>query len=163
MKRHVIPLLLGLILPSMGLAQQLSPAVMATAGGQHKNEQLSLEWTLGETFIETVSLPNRIYTQGFHQPMLRVEDLPQLASPYRVRIAPNPVATILNVAIDAEEDTKFQLTLTDMTGRTFYTKSAAVQSDPIQVEMKALPAGVYLLQVATPEGQPVKTVKVVKQ
>ncbi len=163
MKRHVIPLLLGLTLPAMGFAQRLSPSVMATAGGQDKNEQLSLEWTLGESFVETVSLPNRIYTQGFHQPMLRVEDLPQLTSPYRVRIAPNPVAAILNVAIDAEEDTKFQLNLTDMTGRTFYTKSAAVQPDPIQVDMKALPAGVYLLQVATQEGQPVKTVKVVKQ
>lgn len=163
MKRYVVPLLLGLVLPGIGLAQQLSPTVMATAGGQDKNKQLSLEWTLGETFVETVSLPNHIYTQGFHQPMLRVEELPQNASPYRVRIAPNPVVAMLNVSIEAEEDAKFQLYLTDMTGRTFYNMAAQVQADPVQVDMKTLPAGVYILQVATLDGKPVKTFKVVKQ
>jgi hypothetical protein len=163
MKRHVIPLLLGLALPGIGLAQRLSPTVMATAGGQDKNKQLSLEWTLGETVVETVSLPSHIFTQGFHQPMLRVEELPGAESPYRVRIAPNPVVAVLNVSIEAEEATRFQLNLTDMTGRTFYSKATDSGPDAQQVDMKALPAGVYILQVATPQGQPVRTFKVVKQ
>ncbi|WP_026261064.1 T9SS type A sorting domain-containing protein [Spirosoma luteum] len=163
MKKHVIPLLLGLALPGIGLCQQLTPSVVANAGGYDKNQQLSLEWTLGEAFVETVTTTGRIYTQGFHQPQLRVEEMPEVASPYRVRIAPNPVVAILNVVIESEENTKLLLNLTDMTGHTYYSKSTDVQPDPIQVDMKALPSGVYILQVATPQGQPVKTVKVVKQ
>ncbi|GAA4452439.1 hypothetical protein GCM10023189_15840 [Nibrella saemangeumensis] len=163
MKKTVIPLLIGLGLPALGMAQRLMPSVVANAGGYDQNSQLALEWTLGETFVETVSRPDRIYTQGFHQPMLSVEELPQLASPYRIRISPNPVVAVLNIAIEAAEDTRFQLNLTDLTGRTLYSKPAEGRLDALQVDMKDLPAGVYILQVATPEGRPARTVKVVKQ
>ena len=74
-ERIIIPLLVGLIVPSLrlGLSQRLSPEVLAVGGGIDKNGSLSLEWTLGEAVIETVSLSDRIYTQGFHQPMLVVD------------------------------------------------------------------------------------------
>ena len=49
---------------------QITPStisVISAQGGFDKTESISLEWTLGENFVETVSLENNIFTQGFHQ------------------------------------------------------------------------------------------------
>ena len=53
-------------------AQQLSPSVIASAGGSFQSTEFSLDYTLGETFITTLSNGQNILTQGFHQPQAGV-------------------------------------------------------------------------------------------
>jgi hypothetical protein len=53
-------------------AQTLSPSVIASAGNSFSSAQFSLDYTLGETFVTTLSNESNILTQGFHQPQAGV-------------------------------------------------------------------------------------------
>lgn len=53
-------------------AQQLSPSVIASSGGSFQSAAFSLDYTLGETFVTTLSNGQNILTQGFHQPQVGV-------------------------------------------------------------------------------------------
>lgn len=48
--------------------QSLSPFVVANGGSSGKNGNISLDWTVGEPCITTLTNGNLILTQGFHQP-----------------------------------------------------------------------------------------------
>lgn len=175
MKTTMLVLFGSLALATGGTAQRLSPSVLAAGGGSARTATMSLDWTLGESVVETAKLPDRIYTQGFHQPTLQVTEQVSSANPlltvdeYLIQIAPNPVQAILNVRIKAYDgsvvdkmDEKVQLQLTDMTGKVLQVREAFLLDDPIQVNMVALPAGMYLLSVQKTAGTPIKTFKVLK-
>ncbi len=57
-----------------GYTQSISPVVIATSGDYFSTANYSISWTLGETLIETYSVPNQFLTQGFHQPQLLSND-----------------------------------------------------------------------------------------
>lgn len=149
---------------------------MATAGGYDKTSTLSLEWTLGELMVATARLPDHIYTQGFHQPALLVAEQVDLAHPlvtdsaFLIQVFPNPVEAILTVRIRKHEsaqtgrsEEKLLLNLTDILGKTLQTKEVDLLSEPAQLNMGDLPAGVYLLHVQKSMGAPIKAYKVLKR
>lgn len=175
MKKTMLVLFSSLALSSVAVAQQLTPSVLAAAGGYDRTKTISLEWTLGELVVETAKVSGRIYTQGFHQPTLQVTEQISLVNPllivdeYLVQIAPNPVQAILNVKIKAYDgssigkiDEKVQLQLTEMTGKVLQVTEAFLLDDSIQINMVALPAGMYLLSIRKAAGMPIKTFKVLK-
>jgi hypothetical protein len=53
-------------------AQQLTPSVIATSGSSFQSSEFSLDYTLGETFVATLSNGSNVLTQGFHQPQAGV-------------------------------------------------------------------------------------------
>jgi hypothetical protein len=58
---------------SAGLfAQQLSPTVISAGGGSYQSSQFAIDYTIGETFITTLTGNGYMVTQGFHQPILPV-------------------------------------------------------------------------------------------
>lgn len=154
------------------MAQRLTPSVLATAGGQHQTNTISLEWTLGEAVVETTRLPNYVYTQGFHQPTLQVTEQvnPLLTdSDYLIQVFPNPVEAILTVRIEVQEgslvsksEEKLLLNLTDLSGKSLQTKVAYLVNESAQLNMADLPAGVYVLYIQKAMGAPVKAYKVLK-
>lgn len=65
-------LILFALLSSYGLqvdAQSLSPQVIASGGNSLSGGGYTLDFTIGETIITTLSTGNSILTQGFHQPI----------------------------------------------------------------------------------------------
>ncbi|HSU51599.1 MAG TPA: hypothetical protein VLJ41_13435 [Segetibacter sp.] len=70
-KFYFIALSISISTPSF--YQQNEQSVIATAGDISKAGDISLEWTLGERAIESVSTSSSLYTQGFHQPLLEVQ------------------------------------------------------------------------------------------
>jgi hypothetical protein len=61
-------------------AQQVSPTVIASAGASFQSSEFSLDYTLGETFVTTLTGTDITLTQGFHQPAAMVV-LPGCTSP----------------------------------------------------------------------------------
>jgi len=49
-------------------SQSISRKVIASAGGYYSGTDLNINYTIGETLINTLSVPNTIITQGFQQP-----------------------------------------------------------------------------------------------
>ena len=55
MRKNTLLLLLGICIAGFARSQQLTQSVIAPSGGISKAEGISLEWTLGETAIESLT------------------------------------------------------------------------------------------------------------
>lgn len=152
-------------------SQQLSHSVIATQGGISKAAGISLEWTLGETMTESLSTSNRLYTQGFHQPIVVVKKavLPpgQQATSNSVKenlvsVLPNPVRTTLTVSFSNFIPSGCTFSLIDMSGKRQQTLPFALKGNSLQLDMNANPSGLYLLEIKSADGKLLHTFKVIK-
>jgi hypothetical protein len=165
MTKNLFLLLSGLFIVSLVQSQQLSPSVLAADGGINKAAGISLEWTLGEITTESLSTTDRLYTQGFHQPVLFAKNFPAADQPvtgYVITVAPNPVLSILRASIASPKDEKILLTLIDFTGRKFPVQSANGKFSTVNVNMSGMIAGIYLLEIRNASGKLIKTFKIIK-
>jgi hypothetical protein len=80
--------------------QRFEPEVIANDGGNNILGDMQVEWTLGETAIESVTNKDRLYTQGFHQPLIVLSRKNEIVIEDDIKItaAPNPVEHILTVS-----------------------------------------------------------------
>jgi len=151
-----------LILPAA--AQTLSPTVMGSKGGNDKTETLSLEWTLGELQVNTLSYTNGIQTEGFHQSALKVVKVEsKTSSPsLNITVSPNPVRSILNVKIQSDVDSKLSLKLLDANGKVIYSSVANSLKDSKELDLSNLTSGSYLLNISNGSGSIYQTYKIAK-
>ena len=165
MKRTRLLLAGALCLSLESMAQQLSPSVLAVSGGTARTPTMVLDWTVGESVVETVTASDRLYTQGFHQPLLLVSEQPNLADAdagYKFTVAPNPVVSSLRIDITAPESGQLQLLLTDLRGRQYNLPVVPANTPSTQIDMTAYPAGTYLLRIGKANGPLLKSYKIVK-
>ena len=176
MRKNTLLLLLGICISGFARSQQLSPSVIASDGGINKAAGISLEWTLGEPTIESLSTTDRLYTQGFHQPLLQVKvnAVPVakvtpgpiaeaiLTASYKITVAPNPVQSILLVNIASLKTEKLNLSLVDIVGRQIMVQAFNGKSNTIQVDMSRLQSGSYLLELRNVGGQLIKSFEIIK-
>ncbi|MDB5242070.1 MAG: hypothetical protein JWP57_2695 [Spirosoma sp.] len=165
MKITILVLFGSLTLATGGMAQRLSPSVLAAGGGSARTATMSLDWTLGEAVAGTGRTDGQLYTQGFHQPLLQISELQNLTSldaEYRFTVVPNPVVAWLGVTISTPEPMPLYLTMADLTGRRYNLPVIPPNTSSTQIDMTAYPAGTYLLRIARDGGIPLKTYKIVK-
>lgn len=138
------------------------PSVIGAAGGSHTREQISLEWTVGESFVEGLAHGNRWYTQGFHQPLLYVSPFGSKEPAYALRIFPNPAHDILNLSfqIPAREDLNVELV--DVTGRRILRQDIPPMTKEWKLALHAVPEGIYLLSVINQKGYRTDSFKIIK-
>jgi hypothetical protein len=138
--------------------------VIGSAGTVSSTNEITLEWTLGESFVATNKLGNAWYTQGFHQPVLfvRSESKEMNHEHYRVRIYPNPVLELLNVEVRSGFLDPILIKLIDVTGRVVLTQKASGGHQDLQLRLNHLPDGMYLLSMVGKEGILIKSYKVIK-
>ncbi len=165
MKKNYFLLISTCGILSVCQAQTLTPTVVSPGGGIDKTETVQVEWTVGESAIATISTVDNIYTEGFHQPALRVvaeaAANASLSSLYEINVAPNPVASILTVSIRSEESGKVFLSLSDLNGKKLsVAETAAVGSK--EIDMTALAAGLYILHVYDHDENLIKSYKISK-
>lgn len=92
--------LFALLFARMMAAQNLSPTVVNASGGVIQNGFHSLEWSLGELVVSTLTSPANILTQGFLQPTANTVGTNDLFDESRFTVFPNPVSDWLNVQTD---------------------------------------------------------------
>ena len=169
MRKNMLLLLLGICIAGFVRSQQLSPSIIASDGGISKAAGISLEWTLGELTVESLSTTDRLYTQGFHQPLLVVKNLPvakvkevKLVAAYKITVAPNPVQSLLLVNINTEIKEKLNLSLTDIVGRQILVQAFNGRSNTTQIDMSLIASGIYVLELRNLSGQLIKSFQVIK-
>lgn len=163
--KKIVLVLYGVGVSSVAVAQQLSPSVVAVSGGTARTQTMTLEWTVGESFVETATTSTRLYTQGFHQPLLQVSEQASVTDAdegYKFTVAPNPVVSYLRIDITAPESSPLQLVLTDMRGYQYNLPLLPASTTSTQIDMTVYPAGMYLLRIGKADGPLLKTYKVVK-
>jgi len=166
MKKIFILFLSGLCAGSTVRSQQLSPSIIAAAGDISKAAGISLEWTLGEPVIESLSTTDRFYTQGFHQPVLLARNFQvnkeQLLTGYAVTVAPNPVQSLLTATVISPNGENVYLTLIDFTGRRYRVQTFTGRNGMATVDMSGMIAGMYLLEVRNITGLLIRSFKIIK-
>ena len=166
MKKRLFVLFFFLGVGVMGRSQQLIPNIIASAGDISKAAGISLEWTLGETTIESLSTADRLYTQGFHQPLLIARTFlinsAHLLTGYKITVAPNPVQSVLTATISSPLEEKVFLTLIDFSGRRYQLQTVNAKSATAKVDMAGMIAGIYLLEVRNTSGQLIQSFKIIK-
>jgi hypothetical protein len=152
----ILFVLSGMVIHGQSQTQQ----VIATSGGNGQNSDISIEWTLGEPVIATLSTGTAVLTQGFHQPDLEVTVIKSLEGlPYTVEAYPNPTDELLLIQLKNVEASDFQYLLFDMNGKVLEQKK--LESAVTAINMLNYPVGVYLLKVIRLDNE-IKTFEIIK-
>lgn len=95
--------LIALFFARIIVAQNLSPTVVNSSGGVIQNSNHSLEWSLGELAVSTLTSPVNLLTQGFLQPTTTIVGTEAAFDESRFSAFPNPVSDWLNLQTDIAE------------------------------------------------------------
>jgi hypothetical protein len=131
-------------------SQKLERSIISPAGGSSLTPKYTLDWTMGEFAIETVSSNGKMYTQGFHQPLQIITTTAPVTRTgiiYNIAMAPNPVLSVLNFSISSVKTVIVFVTIADAHGIIFKQYKVNSANGSLQINMSGLPSGTYTLTV----------------
>jgi hypothetical protein len=148
-----------------GISQTLNPTIVSAQGGVGKTNNISLEWTLGENWVETGKSPSNFYTQGFHQTLLHSKLSPSqpiaLSLTGTITLFPNPAKSNLNILISQFEDSHLTFSLIGVSGKKVLEYDAAhLNNEKIIMNISGLAPGLYLLHIKDHQGSHLQTQKI---
>lgn len=149
------------VLPIFGMAQSISPEVIASAGGHFDNGATQLSWTVGEVVIDTYDNGANILTQGFHQTQLSVTSVEESLADIRLNMYPNPTSESLNIELGNNEN-DINLQLFDMSGKLVHKDVINAYDAKYVLPMQSVATGNYLVQMQSVDGKMKTTHKVMK-
>ena len=143
------------VISTCTFSQNLSRDVIAAQGDFDQNENMTLEWTLGDAFIETVASTDNIFTQGFQQSFLmtvaRLDTKDIENNPFNIVLYPNPVDAFLHVYVKSPNRTGLNISLYDVTGKFIKQESALETDKDITLNFSFLTSGIYILKIIDSE------------
>jgi hypothetical protein len=154
MKKKNMPI--GLFLLTTSLSAQ---EVISTQEDSYSNGTNQIEFTIGETVVETVSDGTNTLTQGFHQTQLAITSLVDLDINFSVNIFPNPISEYLNLGVETYEELSFHLF--ELTGKLL--NEALITTKETTVNLSQSPKGTYLLTLKHQGSKKIKTYKIIKK
>lgn len=157
-------LIIALIFSIHSYSQDLSQKVISNQGSSGTVNGITLDWTIGEPIVETVTTAAFIFTQGFHQPLLNSEILGiNKENDLSVVIWPNPVNYMLNININNHNESELILKLFGVRGRFIKQISANHLDTKISINVSDLSSGIYFLHISSSNGLSYETHKIIKQ
>lgn len=141
-------------------AQDLDHYVIGSDGGHSRNNQFSLDYTIGEVVTEfgEDTTGGVHLTQGFQQTMLSIVSVEEHLADIEIDVYPNPAVDYLNVSIPVlQEDMQFALF--DMQGKLIDQQK--INSQAFTIGFSNQSTGNYLLVFSTKD-QRIKTLQVQK-
>lgn len=136
-------------------AQTQAPTVLNASGGHIQNNLYSLEWSLGELAVSTLSSTGNLLTQGFLQPQSTIVATEDLFDESRLAVFPNPVSDCLNFQTDIPDIKTVQVH--DILGRLVLQSSFQPLLDVQQLER-----GMYVISLFDKQNQFLHAFKISK-
>ena len=161
MKKAFIVSLVACGMSIMLNAQELSNEVVSSSGNTFEQSSASLEWTLGETVVETYSDATATLTQGFHQPTIEVStsyENPDID--IKINVYPSPFTDNLTMELDEFKD-PIQIVFYDVKGNKILVQS--MDSNLSILNLSQFSPGEYFLSVTDKQGKLIKTITVIKK
>ncbi len=151
-------------------SQNIDPSVLATGGGIDSTTQMSLEWTLGEIAVTTLSSETIMITEGYHQPWLVVSEYDDSSITntstanldFQIKINPNPVKSFVNIQMQSSENSEIFINLYSLEGKQMMGKLKKQSSDYFEIDLSDLSSGLYLLRFTNLNGDVIQTYKLSK-
>jgi len=161
MKKTLVPVGILLLVASVAYSQSLSPTLLSSQSGSDTSKNMILEWTLGESAIETISAKNTLYSQGFIQPYVEsAKAFGQMVD--EILIFPNPVKAHLNVKLLSSSNSLVTIDIYNVNGRIMKQfDHGFTLSETIRLDIADLPSGIYFVRI-TDMTHVIKSQKIIK-
>lgn len=148
-------------------AQESFQYIISPTGSSDIHQNIQVNWTIGEMAIKTFTTSNYMLTEGFHQPLLSVEEIinnNELSRLEKLNISiwPNPTSSILQIKINSEFNEIGLISLKTIEGRDLQSTTVSLYSGHYEFAMGIYPPGVYLLRLINEGGALLKTYKIIK-
>jgi|TARA_R110002124_G_scaffold287264_1_gene472115 hypothetical protein len=164
--RNTVVAIVFCLMSTFVFSQKLESSIIASQGGFDSTNFISLEWTLGENVVETVTQKSRIISQGFHQTYFSkskvVRKKEMFEYPLDIIAYPNPVQSTLHLYLNAVFESQLNVDLYDITGKKVMEFIVNQKENNVSYEVEGLSSGIYLLRVSNSSGLLLKTHKIVK-
>jgi len=175
MKRLIKCIAFTAALPLCTNAQSVSNNVIASGGTRLQKDNVVLEFTLGETAINTLTSSTNKITQGFHQPNIVVSKVENVTPGINVEssamktknepmfkfdVYPNPVTDFLNMRASNLPKSKCMVQLIDESGR--IVRELSITNTETRLYFTQLAAGKYFIIATTADGKNKESFKVIK-
>ena len=155
--RKILTIIAGLLMYISSGAQSTTPAVLSNAGAHGASGGSSVEWTLGEMSVTTLSESDNTLTQGFHQPKLISVSTDDELVNLSLSLYPNPTEDVLKLVY--EGDAEMDYALHGLTGQLL--DQGDVRSGVTDISLKTLSSGHYILSILQGDAL-IKTFKIEK-
>ncbi len=151
--KKIFTLILSLaLLQAFGQTPAIVMQVVSSAGGTYSTTGLSVDWTLGEPVIGTVTGTGLMLTQGFQQGNLLGTDIPvdpDLSS-ISFKMFPNPAISKVYLKVDNKEAKgNFLVEVFDITGRKMLIQDLGLfnHQETMDLSVASLKPGIYFVKV----------------
>ena len=142
------PFVLLLLVAPQLTAQEVSPTVIASAGGEGTVEGTTIMWTLGEVAVTTLTDGQNVITQGFHQPPEGTTSVPLVAGSAPVlSLRPNPTANELFIDLPEAATEEVTVQLIDLLGQQVGSITSEKGASQVRLDVATIPAGNYIVRV----------------
>ncbi|NVK64565.1 MAG: T9SS type A sorting domain-containing protein [Flavobacteriales bacterium] len=131
--------------------------VISTQGDSYANANGSLDFTIGETIINTETDGVTTLTQGFHQSSWNFVGLEDHSPELTASVFPNPMDADLTVQVPAFENLSYSL----YDGQGKLVSTAPLLSESTIIEVQDLAPGNYSISLHA-ENEALKTFKLIK-
>lgn len=140
----------------------LSPSIISNASGEGKSLNTWITWTLGETSIQSTTLDDRWYTEGFHQPAIIVKTTFTSIHENVISVFPNPTMSAVQLTVYPAWSTDAIISLIDIKGSVLYSSTLKSGENRSMFDLQPIQAGIYFLQVRNYSGELFNTYKIIK-
>jgi hypothetical protein len=145
-----------------GMSQSVTPEVIAASGDFSSGSTATLSWTLGEIMTETFSNGTNFLTQGFQQPFTQNSTGIFVATNKTASVFPNPAHEQLFIQLPPSKES-YYVSISDISGREIENKKLNCSFIPQSLDLGALPPGVYMITLHSPELSAPSVFKIIKQ
>lgn len=154
MMRSLLVVLLA-ICPLISFSQE----VLSSQGGSYKQDGISMDFTIGESLINSYSTETQQIGQGFHQDLLRVTAVDVLDPSIKITLFPNPVINLLNVQVG---EIKAGMTFRLITPQGRQVAAGDIKRKQTEVSFDGLSQGNYILSIIDTQNQTLKSYTIIK-
>lgn len=162
MIRKIILVSLSAGLFQLARSQSISPQVIANSGKYMSAGGNSIEFTVGELVVTTLTGTGNMVTQGFHQTYTTSSSIDENSVTISINVYPNPTTDWLNIIVSAEKKVEFSAIIHDGYGRKVLDEYRSNGSQ-IQLNISTLAAGSYFISLVNIANNiPIKTIQIQK-
>lgn len=163
--RYMIIFYLCIFSTSFITGQSIDQKLIGVSNGDVTASGLQLQWSIGETFIAFQATEFGLLTEGFIQPFLG--DSPAITnSPINREFVfetyPNPVSRDLTMKFEEPNEASINVSVFNFIGQSVFDEIIPMGTLQQDLDMAALPDGIYIIRLYSPQMEFRASVKILK-
>jgi hypothetical protein len=144
--KHKLLFLAALFPAGFCFSQSITPEVIGSAGDFYSNSSGMIQWTVGETMVETYGNASNFITQGFHQPDDFTTHI-SVQNTLNIHLFPNPASD--HFTLEFSEGGNYTVEMFNALGQQVLSKQliASPGLSQFQIPLSDFSNGIYFVTI----------------